>query len=63
MSLILPSSAPYLSGKGRSEALREAQLAMKEKYPNPYYWSAFICQGNPGPMLNKNGLNYTESKY
>jgi CHAT domain-containing protein len=51
-----------LSGKGRAEALREAQLAMKEKYPNPYYWGAFICQGNPGPMVNKNGLNYTESK-
>jgi CHAT domain-containing protein len=42
------------SGKGRAEALREAQLAIKEKYPNPYYWGAFICQGNPGPMLNKN---------
>lgn len=24
-----------LSGKSRSEALRDAQLAMKEKYPNP----------------------------
>ena len=43
-----------LSGKPRAEALREAQLAMKEKYSNPYYWGAFICQGNPGPMLNKN---------
>jgi len=42
-----------LSGKPRAEALREAQLAMKDKYPNPYYWGAFICQGNPDPMLNK----------
>ncbi len=25
-----------LSGKPRAEALREAQLAMKKKYPNPY---------------------------
>jgi CHAT domain-containing protein len=39
-----------LSGKPRAEALREAQLAMKEKYPDPYYWGAFICQGNPGQM-------------
>jgi CHAT domain-containing protein len=43
-----------LSGKPRAEALREAQLAMKEKYPNPYYWGAFICQGNPGPLSNLN---------
>ena len=27
-----------LSGKGRVDALRESQLAMKEKYPDPYYW-------------------------
>jgi CHAT domain-containing protein len=42
-----------LSGKGRAEALREAQLAIKEKHPNPYYWGAFICQGNPSPLLNQ----------
>jgi CHAT domain-containing protein len=42
-----------LSGKGRAEALRDAQLAMKEKYPHPYYWGAFICQGNSGPLLNQ----------
>jgi CHAT domain-containing protein len=40
-----------LSCKPRAEALRESQLAMKEKYPNPYFWGAFICQGNPGPLL------------
>ena len=39
-----------LSGKPRAEALRESQLAMKKKYPNPYYWGAFVCQGNPGPL-------------
>jgi len=43
-----------LAGKQRAEALREAQLSMKKKYPNPYYWGAFICQGNPGPIMNKN---------
>ena len=31
---------------------REARLAMKEKYPDPYYWGAFICQGNPGQLSN-----------
>jgi CHAT domain-containing protein len=39
-----------LAGQGRAEALREAQLAMKAKYPDPFYWGAFICQGDPGPL-------------
>jgi CHAT domain-containing protein len=38
------------SGQDRSDALREAQLAMKERYPQPLYWGAFICQGEPGPL-------------
>ena len=36
-----------LGGEPRAEALREAQLKMKERYPDPFYWGAFICQGNP----------------
>ena len=43
-----------LLGKSRNESLREAQLRMKKNYSNPYYWGAFICQGNPGPLLNQN---------
>jgi CHAT domain-containing protein len=39
-----------LSGHPRAEALREAQLALKAKYPHPRFWGAFICQGNPGPL-------------
>jgi tetratricopeptide (TPR) repeat protein len=39
-----------LAGEGRAEALRQAQLAMKAKYPEPHYWGAFICQGDPGPL-------------
>jgi CHAT domain-containing protein len=39
-----------LAGQGVADALREAQLAMKEKHPDPYFWGAFICQGNPGPL-------------
>jgi CHAT domain-containing protein len=39
-----------LAGQARADALREAQLAMKEKYPDPFYWGAFICQGDPGPL-------------
>ena len=39
-----------LAGEGRAEALRNAQLTMKAKYPHPFFWGAFICQGNPGPL-------------
>jgi tetratricopeptide (TPR) repeat protein len=39
-----------LGGKPRAESLREAQLAMKAKYPHPLYWGAFICQGDPAPL-------------
>jgi CHAT domain-containing protein len=39
-----------LQGQPRAEALREAQLAMKAKFPNPLYGGAFICQGDPGPL-------------
>ena len=39
-----------LSGEPRAEALRNAQLALKAGQPHPYFWGAFICQGNPGPL-------------
>lgn len=42
-----------LAGQPRAEALRQAQLAMKAKYPDPYYWGAFICQGDPGPLQKR----------
>ncbi len=32
----------------RSSALREAQLALKEQRPDPYFWGAFVCEGEPG---------------
>jgi CHAT domain-containing protein/tetratricopeptide (TPR) repeat protein len=39
-----------LKGEPRAEALRQARLAMRKKYPHPLYWGAFICQGDPGPL-------------
>jgi CHAT domain-containing protein len=39
-----------LSGQPRADALRQAQLALRQKHPDPFYWGAFICQGNPGPL-------------
>ncbi len=38
------------AGQPRAEALREAQLALRARYPAPYYWGAFICQGETGPL-------------
>ncbi len=39
-----------LKGKTKVDALRETQLAMKEEYPHPFFWGAFILQGDPGPL-------------
>jgi CHAT domain-containing protein len=39
-----------LTGEDRAEALRQSQLALKAKYPDPFYWGAFIYQGDPGPL-------------
>jgi hypothetical protein len=39
-----------IQGTPRAEALRHAQLALKARYPNPLYWGAFICQGDPAPL-------------
>ncbi len=43
-----------LKGQSTVEALRNAQLALKKKCPDPRYWGAFICQGNPKTLLLKN---------
>lgn len=39
-----------LAGEPRSEALREARMAMRNTHPEPWAWGAFICQGDPGPL-------------
>jgi tetratricopeptide (TPR) repeat protein len=35
------------SGASVAEALRQAQLAVKEHYPDPEYWAAFMLTGDP----------------
>jgi CHAT domain-containing protein len=32
-------------GAGRAEALRRAQLALKERYTHPFYWAPFVLVG------------------
>ena len=41
-----------LDGQGRSEAMRQAQLALLRRDPtaHPYFWAGFIVSGDPTPM-------------
>src|SRR5262249_42031805 len=39
-----------LAGTPRAQALREAQNELRKTHPHPFYWGAFICQGEPGPL-------------
>ncbi|MCL4298817.1 MAG: CHAT domain-containing protein [Anaerolineae bacterium] len=35
-------------GMSKAKALRLAQIEVRAKYPNPYYWSAFVLSGDEG---------------
>jgi CHAT domain-containing protein len=39
-----------LAGEPRAEALRQAQLEMKKKYPDPFYSRRIHLSGDPGPL-------------
>jgi CHAT domain-containing protein len=39
-----------MKGQPVAEALREAQLAIRARYPDVVDWGAFICQGDPGSI-------------
>jgi CHAT domain-containing protein len=51
MELMLDFYEQLLAGKPRAESLRDSQRKLKKRYPSPFYWGAFICQGDPGPLL------------
>jgi CHAT domain-containing protein len=36
----------WVEGKEKHQAFREAQLKIKEQYPSPYFWGAFVLVGN-----------------
>jgi CHAT domain-containing protein/tetratricopeptide (TPR) repeat protein len=48
--LMIEFYSRLLQGQARSKALRGAQLALRCQYPDPYFWGAFICQGDPEPI-------------
>ena len=35
----------WLSGMSKRQAFRTAQLSLKDKYPDVYYWGAFVIVG------------------
>jgi CHAT domain-containing protein len=43
--------ARLLAGEGRASAMRQAQRALRAKYPDLFDWGAFICQGDPAPLV------------
>jgi CHAT domain-containing protein len=40
-----------MSGESRSGALRRAQMAIRDRYADPGYWGAFVCQGDFRPII------------
>jgi CHAT domain-containing protein/tetratricopeptide (TPR) repeat protein len=39
-----------LNGEPRAAALEAAQQGLRRTHPEPYFWGAFVCLGNPGPL-------------
>ncbi len=39
-----------LAGVERLVALRDAQLELWHTHPDPFFWGAFVCEGDPGPL-------------
>lgn len=51
-------------GGGRSQALREVQLAMmaKPETAHPYFWASFLVAGEPSPIESTENQNKTGDK-
>jgi CHAT domain-containing protein/tetratricopeptide (TPR) repeat protein len=43
-------------GEPIADALHAAQNDLRQKYPDPYYWGAFVCLGDPGPLRSGGDL-------
>jgi CHAT domain-containing protein/tetratricopeptide (TPR) repeat protein len=38
-------------GLSKTDALKSAQAEVRQKYPSPYYWAAFVLTGDPGSEI------------
>jgi hypothetical protein len=38
------------NGMGKADALRQAQIDVREQYPNPYYWAGVVLSGDTGSV-------------
>lgn len=36
-----------------ADALHNAQLDLRKRYSDPYFWGAFVCLGAPGPLQKR----------
>jgi tetratricopeptide (TPR) repeat protein len=43
----------WRTGMGKAEALQAAQADVRAKYPGPFYWAAFVLNGDPGDLIGK----------
>jgi CHAT domain-containing protein/tetratricopeptide (TPR) repeat protein len=41
------------NGLGKAAALRQAQMDVREQYPNPYYWAGYVLSGDAGRSGNQ----------
>jgi hypothetical protein len=53
--LMVKYYSKFKAGKGRHEALREAQLEMlnSQDYQHPFFWAAFVPSGDWSPLNNR----------
>jgi CHAT domain-containing protein len=42
-----------LDGASCGDALRRAQLAMKQRHSDPFYWAGLVCHGDPRTLVAK----------
>jgi CHAT domain-containing protein len=42
MDLMTAFYEQWLAGKGKREAFKEARRRLRAKYPEPYFWAAFV---------------------
>jgi len=47
------------AGLSKGEALRQAQIDVRDEYPHPYYWAAFVLTGDAGDVTGDVALEPT----